>query len=105
MAASILKGALPKTSEGAKAGKELVVKDEDEYEETAVRLASGCRYDGYRPKGRLAELRKTIYQGRWQAPLFDTKRWVRDLEDAYERAWKKWVSGEGGDIWLVDEDQ
>ena len=90
------------TSEGAWAARELVVKDEDEYEEVAVRLASGCRYDGHRPRGRLAELRKTIYEGRFDAPLFDTGRWVRDLEDAYERAWEKWVRGEGGDIWLND---
>jgi hypothetical protein len=34
--------------------------------------------------------------------LFDTQRWVRDLEDAYEEAWRRWVSGEGGDIVLND---
>ncbi|KAF2101330.1 hypothetical protein NA57DRAFT_53306 [Rhizodiscina lignyota] len=100
MAASILKGALPKTPEGAKAAKELVVRDEDEYEEAAVRLASGCRYEAHKPRGRLAELRRLIYGGRWEAPLFDTKRWVKDLESAYEKAWERWVKGEGGDIWL-----
>lgn len=102
MAASILKGALPKTKEGKRAAEELIVTDEDEYEEVAVRLAGGCRYEGHKPKGRLGELRRTIYEGRWQAPLFDTRRWVKDLEDAYVRAWRRWVRGEGGDIWLND---
>lgn len=103
MAASILKGACPKTPEGRRAWKELTVKNEEEYEDLAVRLAQGCRYDGHRPKGRLGELRKLLYEGRWQAPLFDTKRWVGDLEDAYERAWQRWERGEGGDIWLDDK--
>lgn len=100
MAASILKGACPKTSEGRKAWRELTVRNEDEYEDLAVKLAYGCHYEGHRPRGRLAELRRLLYEGRWNAPLFDTQRWVRDLEDAYEMAWDRWVRGEGGDIWL-----
>jgi predicted O-linked N-acetylglucosamine transferase (SPINDLY family) len=48
----------------------------------------------------LSELRRMLYESRWTSPLFDTKRWVRDLEEAYEIAWKKWEKGEGGDIWL-----
>jgi predicted O-linked N-acetylglucosamine transferase (SPINDLY family) len=100
MAASILKGALPKTPAGAQAAKELIASTDDEYEDMAVKLASDCTYNGYRASGRLSELRRMLYESRWSSPLFDTKRWVRDLEDAYEIAWKKWVNGEGGDIWL-----
>jgi len=32
--------------------------------------------------------------------LFDTKRWVSDLEAAYDEAWRRWVANEGGDIYL-----
>ncbi|KAF1850481.1 glycosyltransferase family 41 protein [Cucurbitaria berberidis CBS 394.84] len=100
MAASILKGALPKSPEGVQAAKELIAGNDDEYEEMAVRLASDCVYRGHQASGRLSELRKMLYESRWTSPLFDTKRWVRDLEEAYEIAWKKWERGEGGDIWL-----
>ncbi|KAF7679138.1 glycosyltransferase family 41 protein [Alternaria burnsii] len=103
MAASILKGALPKTPAGAQAAKELIAINDDEYEAMAVRLARNCTYNGHRAQGRLSELRRMLYESRWTSPLFDTKRWVRDLEDAYEIAWKKWEKGEGGDIWLQHE--
>ncbi|KAF2771969.1 UDP-N-ACETYLGLUCOSAMINE--peptide N-ACETYLGLUCOSAMINYLtransferase [Teratosphaeria nubilosa] len=103
MAASILKGALPKGEEGARAAKELIATSEDDYEEKAVALAKsltytiGCKGRG---EGRLTDLRKMLFQARWSSALFDTKRWVSDLEDAYEVAWAHYVKGEGGDIWL-----
>ncbi|KAF2479457.1 glycosyl transferase family 41-domain-containing protein [Neohortaea acidophila] len=103
MAASILKGALPKTEEGARAAKELIATDEDDYEEKAVALGRGLAYISSsqgRAKGRLMELRHMLFRARWSSALFDTQRWVRDLEDAYEEAWRRWVAGEGGDIWL-----
>jgi hypothetical protein len=103
MAASILKGALPKDSTGRKASELLIATNEADYENKAVRLASNLRYHGHRPHGRLAELRKMLWEGRWSSGLFDTKRWVRDLESAYEVAWDRWVHGEGGDIWLEKE--
>ncbi|CAK1361396.1 putative UDP-N-acetylglucosamine--peptide N-acetylglucosaminyltransferase SEC [Cercospora beticola] len=108
MAASILKGALPKNEEGRRAEKELIAKNEEDYEEKAVALGKGFKYlissshgrcDG-RGEGRIMELRKLLYEARWTSALFDTKRWVSDLEDAYEEAWRRWVAGEGGDIWL-----
>lgn len=103
MAASILKGALPKDEEGAQAAKELVANSEDDYEEKAVALGKTLAYvdgSGGDAKGRLMELRHMLFHARWSSALFDTKRWVRDLEDAYEEAWRRWVAGEGGDIWL-----
>jgi len=117
MAASILKGALPKDEEGDQAAKELISQDDAEYEEFAVRLATSLRYrlvsgsgggsasggDGAfygEGTGRLAELRKLLWKSKWTCGLFDTRRWVRDLEDAYDEAWRRWVAGEGGDIYL-----
>lgn len=105
MAASILKGALPKHAEGVRAGKELIAHSEEDYEEKAVALGQsltyepGCQGKG---KGRLMELRKMLFHSRWSSALFDTRRWVRDLEDAYDAAWEHWVEGKGGDILLDD---
>jgi predicted O-linked N-acetylglucosamine transferase (SPINDLY family) len=103
MAASILRGALPKGPDGAHADADLIATHEQDYEDKAVRLARGLKYVYHRPSGRLSELRKLLWNGRWSSPLFDTGRWVRDLEDSYEIAWERWVRGEGGDIWLDAE--
>ena len=105
MAASILKGALPKTAEGKAAATELIASSDEEYEERAVALGDDLVYSTEPAgigmgKGRLVELRKLLYESRWSSALFDTKRWVRDIEAAYAEAWRKWVTGEGGDIWL-----
>ena len=110
MAASILRGALPRTPIEVRqqAETDLIASSEEEYEDLAVRLAMGLRY-GSKDKGtegvgvgRLMELRKMLTDARWSSALFDTRRWVSDLEDAYEEAWRRWVDGEGGDIWLDD---
>ncbi|KAI0515337.1 glycosyl transferase family 41-domain-containing protein [Xylaria bambusicola] len=105
MAASILKGALPKNAEGARAAQELIASDDAEYEAFATRLASGLSYERTNEaycegRGRLAELRKILFEAKWTCALFDTHRWVSDLESAYEEAWRRWVTGESGDIHL-----
>nr|CAC28786.1 related to UDP-N-ACETYLGLUCOSAMINE--PEPTIDE N-ACETYLGLUCOSAMINYLTRANSFERASE [Neurospora crassa] len=93
MAASILKGALPKSEAGRQAAEDLIAGDDYEYENRAIKLANGLTYE-------LAELRKLLWESKWTCALFDTRRWVRDLEDAYEQAWQRWVDGVGGDIYL-----
>lgn len=102
MAASILSGALPKGPEGDAARRDLIVHSDEEYEDRAVELATDLVYpsDNGKGWGRLMELRKLLFESRWTSALFDTRRWVRDLEEAYELAWTRWVEGEGGDIWL-----
>jgi predicted O-linked N-acetylglucosamine transferase (SPINDLY family) len=101
MAASILRGALPKTTEGKQAAVELIAEDENQYEQFAVRLASGLSYDrSGAGTGRLTEIRRLLYESRSTCALFDTKRWVLDLESAYQEAWRRWVDGVGGDIYL-----
>lgn len=103
MAASILKGALPKNANGERAAGELIATSEDDYEEKAVALGRAFSYTQGKKgvaTGRLMELRKMLFEARWSSALFDTKRWVSDLEDAYDEAWKRWANGEPGDIWL-----
>nr|OQO16783.1 hypothetical protein B0A51_17338 [Rachicladosporium sp. CCFEE 5018] len=105
MAASILKGALPKNARGDQVTVELIATSEEDYEEKAVSLGKSLLYPPGSQgvgQGRLVELRHMLYEARWTSGLFDTKRWTRDLEDAYEEAWRRWVAGEGGDIWLSD---
>lgn len=105
MAASILKGALPKGPAGEQAATELIAEDDEAYEDMAVKLANSITYriseNGYgQAVGRLWELRKLLFDAKWTCALFDTRRWVSDLEEAYEEAWKRWVEGIEGDIYL-----
>ncbi len=117
MAASILKGALPRTAEGRRAAEDLIAEDDAGYEAMATRLASGLTYRPSRSgsaatgggggqyyycegRGRLAEIRRTLFDAKWTCGLFNTRRWVADLECAYEEAWRRWVAGESGDIYL-----
>ncbi|KAL1998206.1 hypothetical protein VTN02DRAFT_6654 [Thermoascus thermophilus] len=101
MASSILTSALPGGEVGRQARADLIASSDEDYENKAVRLGHDMKYgpDG-RAKGRLAELRRILFTNRWESKLFDTRRWVNDLEEAYEEVWKRWVKGEEGDVWL-----
>jgi hypothetical protein len=57
-----------------------------EYEELAVALATD------RP--RLHQLRAQMQAARDGCPLFDTARWVRNLEAAYHEMGRRWMAGE-----------
>ena len=109
MAGSIVSSALPVGPEGDRARGELLVNSEREYEERAVEMGRGLKYPKAseegdvclgRGQGRLMELRRMLWEGRWESRLFDSRRWVKDVERAYEIAWRRWERGEGGDIWL-----
>lgn len=103
MAGSIVSSALPVGSEGDIARRELVKDSEEAYKMEAVRLAKGLQYargGNGTGIGRLMELRKMLWEGRWNSRLFDTKRWVREVERGYWAVWAKWVHGEGGDVFL-----
>lgn len=105
MAASILQGALPHSTEGQRVAAELITDTEEEYEHRAIDLANGLTYTLSvagcgQAKGRLANMRKLLWDSKWHCSLFNTRRWVEDLETAYEEAWKRWVNGIGGDIYL-----
>ncbi|QKX53324.1 uncharacterized protein TRUGW13939_00402 [Talaromyces rugulosus] len=103
MASSILSSALPGSEAGRQAKKELIAISDDDYREKARRLCHDLRYEPSfygKGTGRLLELRKMLFTSRWQSKLFDTRRWVSDLEDAYDKVWNAWVKGEENDIWL-----
>ncbi|XP_019179993.1 PREDICTED: probable UDP-N-acetylglucosamine--peptide N-acetylglucosaminyltransferase SEC [Ipomoea nil] len=67
-------------------GDEMIVNNMKEYEEKAVSLALD------RPK--LQDLTNRLKAARITCPLFDTERWVRNLERAYFKMWNLYCSGQ-----------
>ncbi|KAL9272079.1 putative UDP-N-acetylglucosamine--peptide N-acetylglucosaminyltransferase SEC [Drosera capensis] len=67
-------------------GNEMIVKSMKEYEERAVSLALD------RPK--LEALANKLKAARLTCPLFDTARWVKNLERAYFKMWNLQCSGQ-----------
>jgi protein O-GlcNAc transferase len=65
---------------------ELIAYDSDGYERLAVSLAHN--------PAELQKIRERIAEDRVVAPLFDTPRFVRNLETAYKEMWKIYLSGE-----------
>lgn len=66
---------------------ELIAQDMNAYEDLAVELATN------RPK--LAQIRAKIEASRYSNALFDTERWVRNVEALYKRAWDNYTEGNG----------
>ncbi|ETK73827.1 hypothetical protein F442_19652 [Phytophthora nicotianae P10297] len=64
---------------------ELITNSLEEYEELAVALASDM--------DRLWELRRRLEDERLHCPLFDTQRWVRNLETGLCMAWERHENG------------
>jgi hypothetical protein len=95
-------------------GDQMVVSDTTEYEERAVSLAKGLQFimfplgDGLttvrRESGELSDLRRNILLNRDHMPLFDTRRWTRNIEKAYVEAWRRWVDGVNREVGTVGED-
>lgn len=74
-------------------GDEMVVSSQAEYEELAVRLGTDHAYR--------RDLRSRLEAVRTCCPLFDTRRWVRDLECVYSRMWDLHAEGKGPQTFRV----
>jgi len=61
---------------------ELVTSTQEQYEATAIELASN--------PGRLAEFKDRLHRKRLEMPLFDTKRFTGDLENAYTQIYERY---------------
>lgn len=78
-------------------GEEMIVSSAEEYEERALSLCTGHSYEYVaarvgagpteidsreqrRGRGALSDLRQNLFLTREQSPLFDTKRWTRNME-------------------------
>jgi predicted O-linked N-acetylglucosamine transferase (SPINDLY family) len=64
---------------------ELVTTSLEEYEALALRLAGDV--------GLLAQFRDRLARNRLTSPLFDIKRFARNIEAAYCRMWETWQAG------------
>ncbi|XVF42387.1 hypothetical protein PTKIN_Ptkin01aG0358100 [Pterospermum kingtungense] len=76
-------------------GEEMIVNSMKEYEERAVSLALN------RPK--LQALTNKLKAARLTCPLFDTTRWVRNLERSYFKMWNLYCSGQQPQHFKVTE--
>ncbi|XP_019226825.1 PREDICTED: probable UDP-N-acetylglucosamine--peptide N-acetylglucosaminyltransferase SEC isoform X2 [Nicotiana attenuata] len=76
-------------------GDEMIVSSMKEYEEKAVSLALN------RPK--LQDLTNRLKAVRMSCPLFDTARWVRNLERSYFKMWNLYCSGQHPQPFKVTE--
>jgi len=76
-------------------GEEMVVSSMQEYEEKAVSLALS--------PSRLQALTAKLRAVRLTCPLFDTARWVRNLDRAYYKMWNLYCSGEHPQPFKVTE--
>jgi predicted O-linked N-acetylglucosamine transferase (SPINDLY family) len=77
---------------------ELIVRGVDEYRDLALRLA--------RDRAALGVLRARIAANRLTAPLFDSRRFIRHLEAAYQAMWQRCLDGRPPDhIAVVPIDQ
>lgn len=76
-------------------GEEMIVASMKEYEEKAVSLALD------RPK--LQNLTDRLKAARLTCPLFDTARWVQNLERAYFKMWNLYCSGKHPQPFKVTE--
>ncbi|KAK8545493.1 hypothetical protein V6N13_066771 [Hibiscus sabdariffa] len=76
-------------------GEEMIVNSMKEYEERAVELALN------RPK--LHALTKKLKEARMTCPLFDTSRWVQNLDRAYFKMWNLYCSGQQPQHFKVTE--
>lgn len=98
-------------------GDEMIMSNLKEYEERAVALANGLQnrpsphpFDISGKKDALINLRRNLYLNRDKMPLFDTRRWTRNIEKAYNSAWIRWVTGsqdgdgKSGCIFVRDDD-
>ena len=65
---------------------ELITDDLEDYERLALGLSQN--------PDALAALRTKLAQNRLTEPLFDTPRFVRNLESAYRQIWDRFLSGE-----------
>ncbi len=64
---------------------ELIVRSPEEYRNLAVRLATD--------RDARAQVKARLAANRLTTPLFDSRRFVRDLEAAYEAIWRRCLAG------------
>lgn len=85
---------LVKALGGAGLEKDLIVSSMLEYEACMVRAAQDEEW--------YCSVRQRVQEARATAPLFDTDRWVRNMERGFLEAWSRTMEGEKDDIYVVE---
>ncbi|GAB4835448.1 hypothetical protein Ancab_000355 [Ancistrocladus abbreviatus] len=78
-------------------GDDMIVNSMEEYEERAVTLALN--------RTKLQSLANKLRASRLTCPLFDTLRWVKNLERAYFKMWNLYCSGQNPQPFKVTENE
>lgn len=73
---------------------ELIMSSLQDYRDMAISLAE-------RPE-KLKEIRKKLTERKSTCPLFNTKRFVKNLEEAYDRIWQLYLTGKPPKIIVLD---
>jgi protein O-GlcNAc transferase len=74
---------------------ELVTESQADYEAQAVKLASDAKL--------LKALRDKLMAKRDKGELFDTARFTRHMEAAYQQMWQRWLAGEEPQAFAVKD--
>jgi len=75
---------------------DLIAHTEHEYADRAVQLAKN--------PNELAQIRRKLAENRMKEPLFDTPRFVKNLEKSFEIMWNKWLTEKNpADIRIIEE--
>lgn len=85
IAASVIKAAASVPSDVAIPDR-LITSSEREYEERVV-------YFGGAGRSELEKITEHLLLHREEADLFQTSKWVRNLENAYDKLWRQWING------------
>lgn len=93
IAASVITAALPDTPEGVQMAAELVPQSHQGYEDQVVRFGGSSA-----GRARLNDIRRVLFEGRETGDFFDTRQWVRYVEQGFRQAWLDWVEGKNQDI-------
>lgn len=93
IAASVITAALPDTPVGHKMAAELVATSHQAYEDHVVKFG-----ESQQGRDRLTEIRRTLFELRETGDFFDTRQWVRHVEQGFRTAWVDWLKGRTEDI-------
>lgn len=93
ISSSIVNAGFSQDSVGRGMASRLIVKDENEYEKRVIEFGSSD--SGHRE---LMAIRKTLFETRFTSRLFDTQRYVQNLETAFAQAWLNWTENKHQDI-------
>ena len=63
---------------------EMITKTEGEYEELALKLATD--------QSLLSSIKERLANNRLSTPLFNTEKYTKDLEDAFEKVYSCYIS-------------